>query len=244
MATAAELLAPLRQGLVPVPAGGEQGVCRTCHSGCDPQFAQCYQCHEADKTIGVVEILPISMSIDREQLHHLLRNYKDGYDSAVRARMSLRLAALLAVFLGNHATCVGSFDSVVPVPSATRTAITAVLQFIPSLRDASRPALEMTGIGSKGDLRVDRFSASRDVAGERILVVDDTFTRGTTMFSAVATLRRAGATIVGPVVLGRHVQPNWGPSRELLSWLQPRPWDAERCCRCDGEREHPDRMPW
>ena len=77
-----------------------------------------------------------------------------------------------------------------------------------------------------------------------MLVLDDTFTRGPTLFSALAALRAAGAFVVGPVVLGRHLNPGWGPSQALLSWLHDRTWDEARCCRCDGERQRPEEMPF
>ena len=242
MATAAELLFPLRPGLVPVPANGQSGVCRICHSGCDPRYGECIPCRDAVQRLGADEILPISMSIDGQLLHRHLRGYKDDRSAQVRARMSVRLAALVAVFMRNHADCVGAFESVVSVPSPTRTAIEAILQRIPSLRGEYRPALQVSGTASKTDLRADRFSLTRDVRGEQILVLDDTFTRGPTLFSAVAALRDAGATTVGPVVLGRHVKPSWPPSRELLAWLASRAWDEGRCCRCSGERANPGQM--
>ena len=111
-----------------------------------------------------------------------------------------------------------------------------------SLVGEYRPALRATGVGSKNELRIDRFEVLRDVGGERVLVLDDTFTRGPMLFSAVGALREAGAVIVGPLIIGRHVQPGWGPSRELLSWLRGRPWEEGRCCRCAGERANPGRM--
>lgn len=242
MATAAELLLPLRPGLVPVPAAGQPGVCGICHSGCGPSYGQCYPCSEALQVLGAGEVLPISMSIEGGLLHHHLRGYKDDRSPQVRARMSLRLAALVAVFFDNHDRCVGDFDSVVSVPSPSRTAIEAIVQRLPSLRDRYRPALQVTGVGAKGDLRADRFRLTRGVDGELVLLLDDTFTRGPTIFSAVAALRQAGAVVVGPVVIGRHVKPGWAPSRELLSWLDKRCWDDERCCRCDGEHADPGQL--
>lgn len=121
------------------------------------------------------------MSIEGELLHRHLRWYKDDRSSQVRARMSLRLAALVSVFMRNHGDCVGPFESVVSVPSSTRTAMEAILQRIPALRDEYRPALQVSGSGSKTDVRADRFTVTREVRGERILVLDDTFTRGPTL---------------------------------------------------------------
>lgn len=242
MATADELLVPLRPGLLPVPGAGQPGVCRYCHSACDLGYAQCYPCLEAVRSVGAVEVLPISMSVEAGLFHRHLRGYKDDRSPEVRARMSLRLAALVAVFLANHRECIGAFDSVVLVPSPTRTAVEAIVGRSQAPRDLHRPALAVSGVGTKRDLRADRFTVTRTVAGERVLVLDDTFTRGPTLFSAVGALRLAGAVVVGPVVLGRHLQPTWGPSRDLLSWLSPRPWDEGRCCRCDGERADPGRL--
>jgi hypothetical protein len=236
VATAAELLLPLRPGLVAVPAVGQAGVCRYCHSACDPDYEQCFPCLEAVRSVGAVEILPISMSLDGDLLHRHLRGYKDDRSADVRARMSLRLAALVSVFMEHHRACVGEFDSVATVPSPERVAVEAVVRRVRSLVGEYRPALLATGAGSKAELRSDRFEVLRDVGGERVLVLDDTFTRGATLFSAVGALREAGAVVVGPLVLGRHVRPGWAPSRELLAWLRGRPWDEGRCCRCGGER--------
>ena len=64
MATAAEVLLPLRPGLVPVPAIGQAGVCRYCHSACEPEYRQCHPCLLVARSVGAVDILPISMSIE------------------------------------------------------------------------------------------------------------------------------------------------------------------------------------
>lgn len=242
MASAGDLLVPLRPGLVPVPAARQSGVCRICHSGCDSSFSQCYPCLEAVSGLGADEILPISMSIEGDLLHRHLRGYKDDRSPQVRDRMTLRLAGLLAVFLQNHGRCIGDFESVMSVPSAARDAVEPIVQRLPALRDQYRPALKPTGLGSKSELRADRFVLTRRVDGEKTLLLDDTFTRGPTMFSAMAALREAGAVVVGPLVLGRHIQPDWGPSADLLSWLRARPWDEARCCRCGGERADPGQL--
>lgn len=207
-----------------------------------PLGTQCYPCKEAVHVLEAVEILPISMSIDGDLLHRHLRGYKDDRSEQTRARMTRRLAGLVAVFLHNHRGCVGAYESVVPVPSAERTAVEAIVQRLPELRSRYRPALEVTGLAPKRELRGDRFRVNRDVDGERVLVLDDTFTRGPSIFGAVAALREAGAVIVGPVVLGRHVQPSWGPSQKMVAWLQARPWDEARCCRCDGEYAQPGQL--
>jgi len=173
------------------------------------------------------------MSLHGELLHHHLRGYKDDKLPAVRSRMSARLAALLAVFLRFHTACVGDFDSVVLVPSGRRAALQAILDRLPGLRDRGLPALRFR----RSDIQFspDRFSLMRGVQGERILLLDDTFTAGGSMFSAAAALRAGGGIVVTQLVLGRHVRPNWPPTQEMLEWLKGRPWDEARCARCSGE---------
>jgi len=156
--------------------------------------------------------------------------------------MTLRLAALVVAFVGDHSQCLGDFDSVVSVPSPARTATETIIHRIASFQDQYRPALKVSGLGTKSDLRPDRFSLTRAVRGERVLVLDDTFTSGSTIFSAVAALQDAGAAVVGPLILGRHVNPAWPPSSELLAWLRTRRWSDDRCCRCDGELASPSQM--
>jgi hypothetical protein len=128
VATAAELLHPLRPGLMPVPAADQAGVRRYCHSACDPDHEQCFGCLEALRRVGAVEILPVSMSLDGGLLHRHLRGYKDDRSPEVRGRMSLRLAALVSVFMEHHRRCVDEFDSVVTVPSPERAAVEAVVR--------------------------------------------------------------------------------------------------------------------
>lgn len=182
------------------------------------------------------------MSLDSQLLHRHLRGYKDDRNPAVRARMSTRLAALLAVFMQYHSACVGDYDSIALVPSPNRVAMDEVVRRLPTMRESYLPTITTSGLGQKSELRADRFHIARDVMSERILVLDDTFTRGPTLFSAVAALRDKGAQVVGPVVLGRHVQPTWEPSRSMLAWLSQRTWDEERCTRCNGELQNPGRM--
>jgi adenine/guanine phosphoribosyltransferase-like PRPP-binding protein len=63
------------------------------------------------------------------------------------------------------------------------------------------------------ELDPDRFLAE-PVPGGRILLLDDTWTTGASAQSAAMALRRAGASSIATVVLGRHINPEfeslWG----------------------------------
>ena len=64
------------------------------------------------------------------------------------------------------------------------------------------------------ELDPDRFQAG-PVPGGRILLLDDTWTTGASAQSAAMALRRAGASSIATVVLGRHINPEfesiWSP---------------------------------
>ncbi|MHB1552806.1 MAG: hypothetical protein ACYCSX_03215 [Acidimicrobiales bacterium] len=235
MPGARELILPLRGALVPVPAQPQDGVCSICHSSAKIGFSRCLPCSEAGAA-DPPEILPITLSVHGELIHSHLRNYKDSPSAAVRSRMSLRLAALLATFMSQHARCVGEWDYATCVPSATRVALQSVVDRIQLFACRYRQVLASRPETGERALEPARFAVSADVSDHRILLLDDTFVSGASAFGAAAALREHGATVVGPVVIGRHIQPGWPPSAQLLSWIAKRPWDETRCARCAGER--------
>lgn len=227
----------LRPGLVPVPIA-QVGVCRLCHSGVNPGYQVCYPCHSAG-FLSPQEIVPITMSVERGLLHDHLRGYKDDIADDARRQKTNRLAALTSMFLGRHGDCLGPFDSVVTVPSDRRDAAVDIVDSVRRLRARHAPALEATSVDVDRALDPGRFRVTRSVAGERVLIFDDTFTTGASVFSAAAALRSAGAEVADILCVGRHVRRSFGPSAEMLSWLEGRPWWDERCVRCDGERRDP-----
>lgn len=242
MATALEVIEPLRSGLVPVPAA-QPGICGICHSSCTAGYDQCIPCSRAVQRVGAEEVIPIALSLDGGLLHRHLRGYKDGRSGEVRVRLSHRLAALLTVYLARHRRCLAPWDLVEVVPSVRRNAMIKVVGRTRSLRDEWEPTLEaMDGFPARS-LTIDRFEVIRSIAGERILLIDDTFTTGASLFSAAAALREKGAH-VQTLVLGRHVDEAWDPSREMMGWLGSRSWDEARCVRCGGEYREPGSLPW
>ena len=236
-----EILRPLRPALVPVPSAGQLGICPICHSSRAERYATCYPCAQA-APLDPPPILPVSMSVAGGALHYHLRQYKDSPSRSTRDRFTLRLAALVAVFMEHHATCIGAWDVVTGVPSARRRALDPVITKLKIFHRRHSPVL--TARSSEEERSFDRgqFQVGGDLVGHRVLLLDDTFTTGARLFSAVAALRQAGATVVGPVVLGRHVEPSWGPSGEMMTWLAERLWTAEGCARCAGEQQHADRL--
>lgn len=235
MADAGQVIVPLRGALMPVPAQPQDGVCAICHSSANPGFGTCRPC-EAAAWLGPPEFLPIALSVHGELLHAHLRGYKDSPSVTVRDRMSLRLAGVLAIFMAHHEGCVGEWDIATYVPSPGRVALQPVVSRVRRFAGRHRQVLAARPDAGQRALDPGQFAVTEDVAGRRVLLLDDTFVTGAKLFSAVAALRQRGAVVVGPIVIGRHIQRGWPPSADLLSWIAERPWNERRCARCAGER--------
>ena len=73
-----------------------------------------------------------------------------------------------------------------------------------------------------------RFCAPRPLAGQAVLLLDDTWTSGGTAQSAAVALKRAGARSVAVVVAGRHLPAITGPAGAC-------PGTEERASRAAGQ---------
>lgn len=230
MAQALDLLQPLVPGLVAVPAA-QPGICPVCRTAVKDNFDCCFLCAGEQ-----MRIVPISLSVHSGMLHHHLRNYKDGRE-AVRGPLTLRLAALLEVYLQNHLeSCLGGpIDLVATVPSAKRDAPWSIVQRLQRFSNQPvnplRWAVDADGGGA--------VAADASVGGQQVLLLDDTFTAGTSIFNAHRVLVAAGAEVVGPLVLGRHVRPDFSPSVAMLECARATTWDPMRCAICAGVICHP-----
>ncbi len=230
------VIAPLVPSLLPVPAE-QTGICECCRGPAKSGFSTCFQCDQAEGSCGILpNVLPISMAVSGEQLHHVLRSYKDGVTAQERNRSTLQLAALLAVFLGEHASCIGPFDVVTGVPSPRGVRIRPILARISALDEKYQELLTLSR--PRPSRAVDPLAYDcPDLTGQRVLLIDDTFASGASVLSAVGRLKRSRAKSITPLVIGRFLNPNWGPTAELLEWLRAEPWVSSRCARCGGAQD-------
>ena len=168
-------------------------------------------------------VLPISWSVAGGPLHRALRGYKDDPLPAVRAEAAAGLAAVLDRFLVGHERCVaaaaggGAFTVVTTVPGRAernRGPLRALVRGCPSTSGRFVRALSAGGATAVPHrFAPGRFRALRPMTGETILLVDDTWTSGASAQSAAHALKRAGARRVALVVIGRHVNPDFGDQR-------------------------------
>lgn len=237
MSRAHELAAPLREALIAVP-GADLRPCAICHSSVDASHSECYPCAHLGRFLEQPPptILPIALSLEGAQLHYALRQYKDNGVAEVRSKFEWQLAGLLEVFMASHAMCVGPYDMVTGLPSRRgRTAFEAVTSKLGRFKSSYQPLLTVADPNIESHVLSDsRFVASPSARGRRVLVVDDTFTTGASVASAVQTLRSAGAEVNTAVVVGRHIKNSYGLSRDLLERIRTAglEWTEHECVEC------------
>lgn len=248
MPTVAELSAPYANFMLEPRRGRD--VCSQCFNLTDG-FARCYACTHGGRFLDAM--VPISYSIGGEQLHHALASYK-RLGGVVGRRFALGLAAVLWRHLQLHEQCLARAAGVV------RFAVVTVVPSSHGDRDADHPLHELVSLVGPVRARYerllrrsgtpvaahqfnsDRYEPLRELNGEAVLLIDDTWTMGANAQSAAAALKAAGAGPVAATVIGRYVNRGWGHNSRLLAGLE-RPFRWETCALCapdtrDGTSEH------
>jgi hypothetical protein len=238
MPTVADLTAAYGNVLV-APRPGD-GVCRTCFNLTDG-YERCYACAHGGRGLDLV--VPISYSVAGEQLHHALVVYKRGPEP-VATELGLQLAAVLWRFLGGHERCVAGMLGVGAIPVVTTVPsndprrddghpLHGLVQHVVKptsgrfrrlLRRTDRPAVPHV-------FCEERYVATAPLDGEAVLLIDDTWTTGANAQSAATALKLAGAGPVAAVVIGRHLNRDWGGNDTRLKRL-PTPFDWDSCVLC------------
>jgi predicted amidophosphoribosyltransferase len=215
------------------------GVCEVCLRFTGGQYPTCYQCgHQPRHTDAV---LPVSYTGYDGQLYHALKQYKRQNPTVAR-QLRLQLAAVLWRFLAEHEACLSD--------AAGATAGFSVVTTVPSSdgdRDEAHPLRSIVGetVGvtngrferllarsqvdaEKRSVVPEKFTSSRGLNGEAILLIDDTWVTGASVQSAAGALKAAGASRVGTVVIGRLIDQTYEDQGERLGAL-PRPFDWDAC---------------
>jgi hypothetical protein len=192
-----------------------------------------------------------ALAVKGEQLARDLWVYKNGPSDGIRWPPRLGLAAVLWRSIELHEQClaaaarVSGFSIVTTVPSTSGRAdepIAAVAGMIGATQGRYQRLLwSNPQVPNNRDPRSDRYAPLRSLAGESVLLLDDTWTSGAHAQSAAATLRAAGAYAVGIWAIGRHFnreQPGeYGEAAERY-YRQARAfgWSWECCCLCDNRQ--------
>ncbi len=245
MATVRQLTA-LDETLMVTPRPGG-GVCATCFNLVDQAHARCYACQHGGHALAAM--LPISYSIGRQQLHFALAGYKRS-GGRVSRHLGVELAAMLWRFLDRHEAClakaagVDRFELVTTVPSTDplrdheHPLPIVVGELLGLTRTRYERLLHRMEWGTTGrvfDAR--KFSISRLLCGESVLLIDDTWATGANAQSAAAALRNAGSGPVAALVIGRHVNRDWGQNDRRLRALPPFDWNVCALCASPAARQ-------
>lgn len=211
---------------------------------------RCYACEHGGTALAAM--LPITYSIGHEQLHHALAGYKRS-GGRVSRHLAVELAAMLWRFLDRHEACLASaagtdrFQVVATVPSSDRMRDhehplkVVVGELVGLTRDRYDSLLYRTGTVTEAHVfESRRFAVNHLLAGESVLLIDDTWTTGANAQSAAAALQAAGSGTVAALVIGRHVNRDWGRNDQRLHALPPFDWDI--CALCTGAHREPVEM--
>lgn len=184
----------------------------------------------------------VSLAVRGEQLARELVTYKEPHiPTHQRVRMMTGLAAVLWKWLGLHEGClatplgIAGFDIITTVPSTSGRPQHPLRHLVAEVvagsaqRHEDLLALQRTDLDQRAQA-ADRFRATRSVAGQRVLVLDDTWTTGAHAQSASAALKAAGAAAVGVVAVGRWCNPSFSDNAAWLAKHRPPGWDWSRCC--------------
>jgi predicted amidophosphoribosyltransferase len=237
--------APLEHYLIAVPPGGDD-TCRVCHGMVNSGYETCISCSRARSTLGSLSLDAtafISLAPRGEQMARDLYTYK--LNTVPEFRRQQLMAGLSAVFwrwLAQHENCLATvadvvrFDAITTVPSTSgrdgehplNTLVSKIVAGS-ATRTLDTLALARSDLDPRAPA-VDRFAATSVVRGRNILVVDDTWTTGAKMQSASASLKRAGAHVVGGVAIGRWLNPGYNDAATWLRRKKRRQWSWDLCC--------------
>ena len=176
-------------------------------------------------------VVPVRLCPLPSPLYAVLMGYKESPVGEARLRYTPMVRALLNAFLAVHAPCVaaaagGAIRLVVPVPSTARpggsplAGVTGLAEDVRRRMDGARWSSRALRRGDApiGHMWPDaraftvRPETRNELTGSRCLLLDDTYVSGARAQSAAAALRRAGATAVVIVALGRVLRPDRVPA--------------------------------
>ena len=246
MATVSELSDPYANFMFGPRQGN--GVCTFCFN-LTRGFDRCYCCAHGE--LALTAVVPISYSVGGEQLHHALMGYK-RLNGEIARRLTVELAAVLWRFLALHEQCVAAaahmsgFELVTTVPSGARERDEQhplrriVGELVGPTRQRYRRLLRRSQVPvSPREVDAHKFEPVARLRGERVLLIDDTWTTGASARSAAVALRRAGSGPIAAVVIGRYLNRRWGDNdRRLVAFDPAFDWG---CCAACGPT---DRDEW
>lgn len=213
--------------------------CQFCYGPVGPDFPRCYPCNREVRP-HLAGLFCTSYST-RDGLEPLIWGLKDNEQRWLARPLGSLLNTVLERHWKHLAAAFGPVDMLVPVPShpTVRSGYDHVRSIVVPYHDSEwargRLALDVlvrTRADRDGRMIDPTLFAVPDVAlvaGQRIALLDDTFTRGATLASAAAALQAAGAAAVIGVTIGRQLNLGYTLTPALHSAQRTEPFDFEVC---------------
>jgi len=213
-------------------------TCVVCTTPVDG-FDRCFVCQSAyGATSGLADlVMPLTYGIAGAQSGFLLRAYKDNPDARVYRQQGLVINWLLYLAILVHEGCIGrrvglAVGCRLAVPSVRGRVGVHPFEVIARQMNATRESPRLTvSQADTGErvVSVSRFALDpeTDLAGQHVLILDDTWTTGANAHSAVLAARRAGAAAVSVMVVGRWLRPDFGHNAQFIKTRLARdyhPW--------------------
>lgn len=253
MATVSEVAISLTGICTPVPPSGP-GVCRICHGCPNPGFPTCYSCEQARSQVShpCDLVVPISLYEVTSQLHHVLLHYKTDRYPHLHDQFGAHVVSLLAHFLATNGECIAQaagkeWEIITTVPSsgvrAGQHPLVTAIKRVQRLKDQYVPLLQKGRAHISHNIASDNgYRLLEPLDGERILLIDDTFTSGSRVQSAASRLSLGGGDVVAIVPIGRVITPQFSDAAATY-WREQRstPFTFDSCCL---EVDDTDDEPW
>ncbi|WP_438804150.1 hypothetical protein, partial [Nocardia farcinica] len=218
------------------------GLCNTCSS-----HASSYSSELADRTVLLTYAIDNRDGSEHQSAHHM-RAYKGYRSTPVSPQCSTDLQLLIATTVEIHRPCVQSWlgaewDSFTFVPSRERPdgshplakLANRVQPLDSQKRELQKFALQPgpgSGARHKHTMTEDRFHVDprwqHHVDGKNVLIVDDTWTTGSSAQGAAIAARRAGAATVTILCVDRWLRSDWPDHRNVIDSLSG-PYDVLQC---------------
>jgi len=196
-------------------------VCPLCRSGRTPSDQLCFSCERT--TTQVVRpcglVVPITYYTTPSRLRDRMHDYKQHESAEVRAEESRHVASILARYVAEHHDALvatfGSWDGVVAVPSTHHDDAPALQAAVEAnypdvLGTFERPLILGPGEMSFNQAAEDGFelACGANIAGSRLMLIDDTYTTGARLHSAHHAIASVGAIVAVAIVVTRKINPD------------------------------------
>lgn len=225
--------------------------CETCQGAVgardDGQFwSGCFQCARYDGYLDTFVPITYSVASGLESVLHRFKDFGDEY-----SWMGAPLGCLLTRFLRKHRVCIeddaDGIDVAAYVPSNNQARTfsqldrmidtvkgSPVRDWFPWRTDVIERDFSERRPG-RAQLKPDAYAVdAAAVRGKAVLLLDDTWTSGSSLVSSAAALKHAGASYVVGLTIGRQLNEggHYGSTDEILADVRGREWTDDDCVLC------------